>query len=242
MDISYKGKSGIYKLIHLKRNVFYIGSAVCIYTRLHNHYSQLKKRTHCNNIIQRIYNKYGKDNLSWEVLELCDKSRLIELEQYHIDKLRPELNICKYAQNTLGYKHSEKTKLKLSKMRKGINHCKGRKHSLETRMKLSKSAKSRGIHKAFTEGAIKANTGRKHSKELRNKIAVIQSKISPKQAVEIRDKRSMGIFQHLLAKEYGVSQRVIFRVEKCIGIYGTKDYFDAGNKRFSEHIKQGVLF
>lgn len=226
MDINYKRKSGIYKLIHQKRGIIYIGSATCIYTRLHNHYSMLKKGIHDNKILQAVYNRHGKANLKWEVVELCPKNHLIEREQFYIDSLRPGMNICKYARNTLGYKHSDAMKRLFSEKRKGNKNSLGRVLSNETKQLISEKAKKRGIPKICVEASKKANKGRKHSQSLRNKIAKIQSKITPQQAIEIKEKRSRGVFQRVIAKEYEVSQRLIARVEKGIGLYGTSEYFE----------------
>jgi group I intron endonuclease len=45
---------------------------------------------------------------------------LIQREQYYIDLLNPEYNICKIAGSNLGFKHSEITKEKLSISKKGV--------------------------------------------------------------------------------------------------------------------------
>jgi group I intron endonuclease len=58
---------------------------------------------------------------------------LIEREQYYLDLLKPEYNICKIAGSTLGFKHSELTKAKMS-----INNT-GKKHTYETRIKIGQS-------------------------------------------------------------------------------------------------------
>jgi len=45
-------------------------------------------------------------------LEYCVKDSLINKEQYYMDILNPEYNICKTAGSTLGFKHSLNTLLK----------------------------------------------------------------------------------------------------------------------------------
>jgi group I intron endonuclease len=64
----------------------------------------------------RIYKallKYGYSNFMLEILEYCEKSCLIEKEQYYLDLLKPEYNILSKAGSTLGFKHSEETKAKM---------------------------------------------------------------------------------------------------------------------------------
>lgn len=68
--------------------------------------------------------KYGYNNFNLEILEYCDKNILIEREQYYIDLLKPEYNICKTAGSSLGRKFSIDTKLKISASLKGkISPC-----------------------------------------------------------------------------------------------------------------------
>jgi len=98
--------------------------------RLSNYYSFSYLKT--KKINSRICNallKYGYSNFSLDILEHCEPSLLISREQYFIDLLNPEYNILKIAGNSLGFKHSEMTKAKMS-----INNT-GKKHSYETRKK-----------------------------------------------------------------------------------------------------------
>ncbi len=84
--------------------------------------------------------KYGHSNFSLEILEYCDQSDLIKREQYYFDSLKPEYNILKTAGSLLGFKHSDKTRAKLSAI------LKGRKHSLYTKILMSKAAKRKTIY------------------------------------------------------------------------------------------------
>ena len=238
-----KKKSGIYRICSVKRpSRFYIGSAKCIYARMNCHLSQLRKQIHTNSKLQRHYNKYGAGDLIFSVIEFCEPCDLISREQLYLDKLFPFFNIARMAGNTLGVKHTEKTKKLLSKIRKGWKVSLGRRFSRATKDKMSATAKARGIHPNFLAASMAANTGRKQTKELRDKIAILQRKITPEQARIIIQKRIDGQYQKDIAKEFGVSQRLIVRVEKRIGIYGGPDYFEAGNKRFNQHKAQLKLF
>jgi group I intron endonuclease len=77
-----------------------------------------------NNVLKRgkrksaIYSailKYGYSNFSLDILEYCTLNLLIKKEQYYIDNLNPEYNICKVAGSRLGIKWTEETRLKNSK-------------------------------------------------------------------------------------------------------------------------------
>jgi len=154
----------------------------------------------------------------------------------------PKLNICKYAQNTLGNKHTKETKEYLSLIRKGkvTTGMLNKHHSPETIEKIRSKAKERilvnGLNENFKNASKQANLGRKH-KESEIKLRVEkQKKITPLQAFEIKDKRRSGIYQKDIAKEYGISQRLVARIEHGIGVYGDKDYFEQGNERFEKSI------
>ena len=56
-----------------------------------------------------IYNallKEGYSGFRLDILEYCDKEKVIEREQYYIDLMKPEYNILRVAGSSLGYKHS----------------------------------------------------------------------------------------------------------------------------------------
>lgn len=143
-------KSGIYKIINITNNHFYIGSAKNLYSRQKDHFNRLYNGTHPNIILQRSYDKYKFDSFKFEILEECSKEILIEREQYYLDNLKPKYNICQKAYSRLGVKHTEETKIKmrLSKLGKkqSESHRKntglasiGRKYGLETALQKIKS-------------------------------------------------------------------------------------------------------
>lgn len=148
----------IYKIFFKhKVNIIYIGSSVNFNERKIRHKHLLKKNIHKNVHLQRLYNKYGVENMVFELIEvLTRRVNLIEKEQFYINKYDPKINILKIAGNALGYRHSEKTKKLLSKINKGRkmtkeqnrknsiaqmgnNNALGSKRSKEQRIKLSKA-------------------------------------------------------------------------------------------------------
>lgn len=132
MDIN----SGIYKIANKVTGEIYIGSSVNINNRFRYHKSKLIKNCHDNDHLQKVFNKYGLENLSFEIIEIVnDVTNLIKLEQYYIDSLNPKYNICKITGSCLGIKLTKEHKLKLSK--NNAKYWKDKKRSKETKNKIS---------------------------------------------------------------------------------------------------------
>ena len=70
-------------------------------------------------VIYKALLKYGYANFSLEILEYCEPSKCIEREQYYIDLFKPKYNILPTAGSSLGFKHSEESKKKISVGMKG---------------------------------------------------------------------------------------------------------------------------
>lgn len=90
----WKFLQGVYK-INIDQH-FYVGSSVNVYKRLNVHLNSMKKNKHENQYLQRAFNKYGIDAISFELLEECKTATLLELrtrEKYYIDTLKPDLNL-----------------------------------------------------------------------------------------------------------------------------------------------------
>lgn len=214
-------RPGIYRISSILNGKFYVGSAVNLYQRWHHHKHYFTKGKHTNQKLQNHVNKYGLDDLIFEEILLCDKKDLIYYEQKIIDQNKPQFNICKIAGNSLGFRHSEKTKLKLSKDRinKPTKGMSGKKHSTETKELISEKAKERSLHPNFIKASRESNVGRKHSKDHRDLIALKQIKISPEQVNEIRHLLSIDTRQVDIAAKYNISQKAVSRIKNREGIY-----------------------
>ncbi len=75
---------GIYSITCLINNKIYIGQSVDIKSRFINHRSKLKTKSHRNMHLQRSYDKYGKDNFKFKIIEECLQSELDDREIYWI--------------------------------------------------------------------------------------------------------------------------------------------------------------
>lgn len=116
----------------------------------------LKNNKHHNTHLQKDFNKYGKNNFKFHILEFCNIEELEEKEQYWISKLKS--NQEKYGYNrridvetNRGLKLLEETKLKISKT------LKGKKLTLSEEQKRHLSFKHRGSNNPsakLTEGDV----------------------------------------------------------------------------------------
>jgi len=116
-------KSGVYCIESLDKTKKYIGSSQNVFKRCNRHFSELKNNKHKNVKLQAYYNKYGKENLTFYVLELVQNNELlIAKEQFFIDKEKPWFNINLIANSSLGVKRSEETKEKVRQANLGLKH------------------------------------------------------------------------------------------------------------------------
>jgi group I intron endonuclease len=143
--------NGVYIIKNIVTNKVYIGSSASnggIKERLRHHKSALKRNRHSNSYLQKAYNKHGLEAFTYEIIEECSPEKCLEREQYYLDLYKSYdvangYNICPRAGNTLGRKHSEETRTKISQNREyGTPHNKGKKISRDLSRKLSKAQKN----------------------------------------------------------------------------------------------------
>ena len=113
-------ESGIFKITNIINGKFYIGSSVNVLKRWAVHKSLLNQNKHHSPYLQNSWNKYGKDNFIFEILEYCnpDKNILMLIEQMYLDLHTPKYNTNKFASSPLGYKHTlaSKDKMRIRKL------------------------------------------------------------------------------------------------------------------------------
>jgi group I intron endonuclease len=107
----------------------YIGSALSFNRRKNIHLSDLRRNKHHSKKLQRHYNKYGLDDLDFEIIEAGEyagKQHLLAREQgwyepFSFDGAKlPYFNSYLIAGSSQGCKHSEEDRRKQSERQKGI--------------------------------------------------------------------------------------------------------------------------
>jgi len=139
-------ESGVYKIVNTINGKVYIGSSKNVYKRLRTHKKNLKNGNHNNCHLMKSVIKHGLNNFSFEPIEYCEIENLLVREQFWIDSYPKgqRFNLTEKAASTIGYRHSEENKKKMSLLKKGT------KASPETRALLSKARK--GNTSGFKKG------------------------------------------------------------------------------------------
>ena len=113
------GKSGVYLILNLINKNCYIGSAISktsshnrLYFRFRNHFFSSFKYSNLN--LRRSMDKYGNKNFTFNILAYDIPDNIINLENYFIDKIKPQFNILSSALDSTGYKHTVESKKKIS--------------------------------------------------------------------------------------------------------------------------------
>jgi hypothetical protein len=115
-----KAKPGIYCFTNLINGKQYVGSAIDLSKRLRNYFNTKYLARYPYMYIYNALQKHGHENFSLEILEYCEVEKCIEREDDFIKLLKPEYNILPKAGSSLGYKHTDKAREKMSNARKGI--------------------------------------------------------------------------------------------------------------------------
>lgn len=76
-------KSGIYIIQNMINHKVYVGSTVWFKERMNSHFNKLRKKEHDCEHLQRSFNKYGRDNFEFKVIEyISDIEKLNSREQF----------------------------------------------------------------------------------------------------------------------------------------------------------------
>lgn len=151
-------KGGIYIIINLKNGKKYLGSAKIFRRRARYHFYMLERNKHTNKYLQRSFNKCGKDNFEFKIIEFCEINQCLDIEQKYLDEIfllnnhsKLYYNIAHNATSPMfGLRLSKESRLKVSKAFKGKKHTVeakeknrlahlGKKHSDFSKEKIKKS-------------------------------------------------------------------------------------------------------
>ena len=192
-------QTGVYRIRHIESGNLYIGSAANSFSkRWQNHRYYLRKGTHHNKHLQLAWNKYGEDAFVFEIVYVCDRLFVLQVEQCFLDYHKSSneaglYNTQPVAGSALGMIRSTATRQrmsdamrgkrrsravceKMSASRKGVKFSeerkakmRGRSPSPETRAKLSLSGTGRKKSDEFCERMSRLHKGKVVSLATRKK-------------------------------------------------------------------------
>jgi group I intron endonuclease len=102
-------QKGIYRIRFSHSNKCYIGSTINqrgFKGRWYQHLYDLRKKKHHNTFLQNLYNKYGEEQMSFEILEIMNSeciSCILDKEEYYIayyDSYKNGYNLSEYADDS----------------------------------------------------------------------------------------------------------------------------------------------
>jgi hypothetical protein len=110
------GLSGIYAFVHIPTGTSYIGSSMDLCVRIMDHILNHSSNPH----LQSAILKYGLSSFVFVILQYCNSSDLLKLEQYFLDILfslpvHLRYNFLPSAGSPLGVVRSEETRANMSK-------------------------------------------------------------------------------------------------------------------------------
>lgn len=151
----------IYQIENLVSGIKYYGRTNNPQRRKTTHFRELEQNKHINPKLQNAFNKYGKENFLFSILEeVEDKEKVFEREEYYLNLEEEKYNISKSSRSPGNYilygsdngfygkHHSKETKLKVSskasiRYQGEDNPFYGKKHSEKTKLLLAEKAKER---------------------------------------------------------------------------------------------------
>tara|TARA_Y100000310_G_scaffold98156_1_gene95843 strand:+ start:12007 stop:12705 length:699 start_codon:yes stop_codon:yes gene_type:complete len=229
--MSYDSGKGVYCIINLVNGKRYVGSTgVGFRERKAQHWHNLRKgkTIERNKHLQYSWNKYGKENFSFEILEYVNVDfNLCESEQYWVNYFNSNDRIFGYnkreiVESNLGMKMPPKTEEFLEWAR--VNNLgpknpmygktpwnKGKKMPKEFGVKISQALKGKRLSAETCERMKKTKLAMRDNGTLHN------VKLNKQIADEIRDKYRTGNYsQQKLADEYGIIQAHVSRIVRNV--------------------------
>lgn len=80
--------TGVYMFKNILNDKVYIGSTTMTFKRrMEHHVWSLRSGIHKNSHFQNAWNKYGEDLFEFSIIEICEKDKCLEREQYYLDTL-----------------------------------------------------------------------------------------------------------------------------------------------------------
>jgi group I intron endonuclease len=182
-------KGGIYKITSPLSLKSYFGQTICFRNRFYQHKNLLKLGKNPSVLLQKFTDKYGLENINFQVVETCEKEKLNEREFYYLNNEKCDLNLSKNPEKIrYGIKHTNESKIKMVKTRlmngsykntgqisikthTGNKYNLGKTHSKETKIKIGEKSKGRKWSDESKKKHSERLKGRKKSDQFKNDVS-----------------------------------------------------------------------
>jgi group I intron endonuclease len=160
---------GVYKITNGCNLKCYIGSSKYLPYRWYRHKTELRKNNHCNQHLQRAWDKYGEENFYFTILQECEEEVLADCESHWMqqyDSLNNGYNLISADRHTV----SKETSKKISKGLVGNKNALGFKHTNESKLKISLAGTGKVQSKETIAKRIKKLKGKIRTEEQKNNM------------------------------------------------------------------------
>lgn len=167
------GKSGIYKITNTVTGKIYVGKSVDLKQRWHSHKSYLRSGTHCNEYLQRSWDKYGEESFVFEIIEYCPVENIEQREIYWIntlDSYKNGYNLTIGGEGCVGRIPTQEHRERLRQSNIGKQCRCGWKHTEEAKTKISQRAKGRILSEEHKQILFASRKGKPISEEHKQQI------------------------------------------------------------------------
>lgn len=240
-------RPGVYAIINILNNRFYVGGAVDLKKRLDNHFCRLRLNKHANSKLQASYDKHGRENFVFRVIEYTDRHDLSEREDIWIRKylLTGQLyNILLFTDRRMKEKHSfygkthsedAKQKLRESRAKQVIVHSEKTKTLIGDKSRGRIQSEESKVRQSIAKMGIKQSEAHaSKSRELVKRLAEQKTiRFHGEQLTSLLEAYAAGKSVVALAKVHKVSQNVIVRAlnENGVKVRSLSEQMKITNKR-----------
>lgn len=217
--------SGIYKIVQISTGIVYIGQTKMKFIKRYWHHRwKLKHNNHDNKYLQNTWNKYGENDFKFEVIHILkEHENLDELEIMYIskyDSYNNGFNLTTGGDGKNNCPMSEKAK-KIVGMKNRI-HNMGKKHTEKTKIQMSKSSQHRKLTSEQIEKLKQSRLEKGFSNESKQKMSKSHlgsnnavSVINEVQAKNIKIKLIKGERMINISKELNINYAIIKSILQC---------------------------
>lgn len=156
---------GVYFIKNNKNSKIYVGASMNLIVRMNQHRRMLINKCHFKSTLQKDWDKCGADNFTFGIFERVSESKLIEREQFWINRCQSISRGYNSLVINLGNIPNPKTRKKQSNSKLGV------KVSAIVKKKISKTMKGYIKSEEHRRRLSKAGMGHVLSNETRKKIS-----------------------------------------------------------------------